>query len=418
MTHFDYNAENTIKLLIREDIVKANRVAWGFIGRTGSWWKGFERIAIAEEVRHAVNCDFCQRRQLALSPYSMVGEHRSQGILPDMIVDAIHRIVTDSGRITEKWIDTLDQAGFSRGHYVELLSIVVMVFNVDTFHFALGLPLEPLPKADTRPPTGYVPSGLMNGQSWVPMLSKKSAGVAERDLYADVPKATNVLRALSCIPDAVRCQRYMENRYYLEPKYVLRASSNGGRALSRAQIEWIASRVSLQNACFYCSSSHSMLLQINGEITGEKISVNQLADGLSTATKNSFVQEATLQTAKQEHAPALPDADLLTEYVDAVLLRKDGLPDMREKMNRTLGPKALVDAAALIASFQRMNRIANATGVRLDSEVNLMSQEVQSNLNLTQLSSAHTTHTPSSLGASLLGRFRPLLFKMLNRAGD
>jgi len=56
----------------------------------------------------------------------------------------------------------------------------------------------------------------------------------------------------------------------------------------------------------------------------------------------------------------------------------------REKLALAAGEAALVDAAGVAANFQRMVRIADATGIPVDSNDNEISNEVRKDLDLYQ----------------------------------
>ena len=91
------------RLPIRENLKREMEVAWTRLASPGTWWTGAERLAIAAEARYALDCDLCQQRKKTLSPYAVDGEHDALDELPDGIVEAIHRLVTDAGRITTNW---------------------------------------------------------------------------------------------------------------------------------------------------------------------------------------------------------------------------------------------------------------------------------------------------------------------------
>jgi hypothetical protein len=61
----------------------------------------------------------------------------------------------------------------------------------------------------------------------------------------------NVVRAMSLVPDAVRQLRELSAAQYLPLQQVTDVRAEPGRALSRAQIELVAGRVSALNECFY-----------------------------------------------------------------------------------------------------------------------------------------------------------------------
>jgi hypothetical protein len=62
--------------------------------------------------------------------------------------------------------------------------------------------------------------------------------------------------------------------------------------------------------------------------------------------------------------PLLPEGPALLDFVDAVLAGTESeQASARSAVLTTLGPTGLVDAAGVIANFEMMNRIADATGM-------------------------------------------------------
>ena len=70
---------------------------------------------------------------------------------------------------------------------------------------------------------------------------------------------------------------------------------------------------------------------------------------------------------------------------DAVLTRR------RDRLKKTIGAAAFVDTCAVIAAFNVVDRIADATGIPLDEPLFLMSAEVRSELGLARFASAVNT---------------------------
>lgn len=66
-----------------------------------TWFIGLERVDIAREARYTTSCALCHKRKAALSPFSVDGEHDTVTNLPRDVVDATHRLVTDTGRLTK-----------------------------------------------------------------------------------------------------------------------------------------------------------------------------------------------------------------------------------------------------------------------------------------------------------------------------
>ena len=135
------------RLPIRESLKREMDLAWSRLASAGTWWSGAERLAIAAEARHALDCDLCRQRKKSLSPYAMNGEHDTLDELPDGVVEAIHRLVTDAGRITNNWLRSLD---IEETHYVEIIGVIAVLTGLDTLHRALGQPLHSLPDPNSR----------------------------------------------------------------------------------------------------------------------------------------------------------------------------------------------------------------------------------------------------------------------------
>ena len=79
--------------------------------------------------------------------YALVSPASSRETRDAAEIELIHRAVCDSGRLSEKWSQSVLAAGLSEGEYVEIVGIIAMVSIVDTCTLALGLPDRPLPQA-------------------------------------------------------------------------------------------------------------------------------------------------------------------------------------------------------------------------------------------------------------------------------
>ena len=89
-------------LPLRDDLVVAHQRARARLGAPGEWWTGAGRVAIARETRAATDRGLCRDRRAALSPRAVTGTrtHTAATGLPEALVEVIHRIRTDSGRLT------------------------------------------------------------------------------------------------------------------------------------------------------------------------------------------------------------------------------------------------------------------------------------------------------------------------------
>ena len=121
---------------VRADIVDLHQRIWRWLAQPGLWWTGAERVAIAGEARNARNCALCAERKAALSPYAIDGTHVAESALPAPAIEAVHRIATDPGRLSEAWFRATLAGGVSDAAYVELVVVIACVVAVDTFAHA------------------------------------------------------------------------------------------------------------------------------------------------------------------------------------------------------------------------------------------------------------------------------------------
>ncbi len=239
----------TAPVAVRADIAAAHARGWQRLARAGTWLDGERRLAIAREVRQALDCAFCNERRQALSPYALNGSHDSLAELPPAVVEMIHRIRTDSGRLTRDWYRGIIDAGLSEEEYVETVAVIVTVVAIDTFARGIGQPAATLPQAVAGEPTRQRPTGAKHGGAWVPWLAPEDAEGPEADLYP-VPAAPHIYRAMSLVPDEVRGFFDLTESQYLEGA-MMRDFGNEFRAINHAQIELVAGRVSSLNQCLY-----------------------------------------------------------------------------------------------------------------------------------------------------------------------
>ena len=112
----------------------------------------------------------------------------------------------------------------------------------------------------------------------------------------------------------------------------------------------------------------------------------------------------------------LPGGDALLQFAEVALGDDaEAIGAARQRVSAALGEAATVDAAGVIANFQRMVRIADATGIPLDEPMAVMSQQIRKKLGIDDYSSA--SHTPAlSVKRRLLATFAgPFLGRLMAR---
>ena len=234
---------------VREDLIEAQRVAWRRLAEPGAFLDGARRIAVAREVRNAPSCALCRQRKEALSPFAVEGEHDHLGLLGPPEVDVVHRIVTDSGRLSRDWLDGILESGMDDTEYVEIVSVIASVMVIDTFRRALDLPEAELPAPVAGAPSGYSAPGAKDRDAWIRLVVPEDVVPGDGRLY-DAPVTSPVVRALSLVPDAKRAYWEMAECHYL-PNDQMGNFATEVRAIDRMQMELIAARVSALHQCVY-----------------------------------------------------------------------------------------------------------------------------------------------------------------------
>ncbi len=125
---------------------------------------------------------------------------------------------------------------------------------------------------------------------------------------------------------------------------------------------------------------------MSGEATGQAVDVRAVWGGAAAGA--SGVRHGAALVAFAEAALG----------ADASALDK-----ARAEVLAALGPEALVDSAAVIGNFQRMVRIADSTGIPLDTPLDLVTGEMRRELGLEAFGSAANT-PPGSATKRLIGR--------------
>ncbi len=240
---------DTSSIPIRDDLRAAHRRAWLRLAQAGTWWTAAQRIAIAAETRHAVTCRLCEQRRTAVSPNAVSGAHDHLGDLPETVIEVVHRVRTDASRLSQSWYTQVLSQGLRDAAYVEVIGVVATVVAIDTFTHALGLPLHALPTPLEGEPTRHRPAGAKTDLAWVPTVAPEAVTEAEQALYAGLSGAY-IHRALSLVPAEVQGFFDLDTAQYL-PDAALRDYGREYRAITHAQIELLAARVSVLNQCFY-----------------------------------------------------------------------------------------------------------------------------------------------------------------------
>ena len=138
-------------------------------------------------------------------------------------------------------------------------------------------------------------------------------------------------------------------------------------------------------------------------MTGAKVELNSVVEGTKAAAESGVAH-----------------AEALLAFAEALVGEDEtALGAARDRLRREMSDAALVDAAGVASNFERMVRIADATGIPVDAPMAVLSADLRADLNLTRFHSAQNTPgagtdhwsgrvlRPAIRGAiRLIGRFR------------
>jgi alkylhydroperoxidase family enzyme len=211
---FDFTAS---PLPVRRDLADAFRDVWDRLAAPGTWWSAEQRIAIASVARAAYDG----------------GEPRPHPNLPEPATAAAALLSAKPSAATPELIAQWTNEGLDSYGYVELIGVVSQVTVVDTFHRAMGLPLEPLPRPEPGEPSRTIPDPAPTlTKAWVPMVGPPT-----------------IPTSLSAVPAEMEALEALHGPAYLTFQEMSDPAIQKG--LSRAQIELVASRTSSINECFF-----------------------------------------------------------------------------------------------------------------------------------------------------------------------
>lgn len=115
-----------------------------------------------------------------------------------------------------------------------------------------------------------------------------------------------------------------------------------------------------------------MLLRASGETQGQRYDLHAVTDEKATS--------------------GVPHGEVLTSFAEAAVQgNAQELRAARDTLEREMGREAVVDASGVVANFQRMVRIADATGIPLDKPIAVFSVDMREELGVNDFGAAANT---------------------------
>jgi hypothetical protein len=144
------------------------------------------------------------------------------------------------------------------------------------------------------------------------------------------------------------------------------------------------------------------MLRESVEQSGESIDLDGLADPSRTDIKG------------------VPNSNELLQFATTCLGDDlSAISAARQALVETMGTDAMVDAAGVISNFQRMDRIADSTGIPSEAPTLVMSEDLCEQLGIDKFVSAANTDKPSFLKRLLIKFVAvPQFRKMIRESGN
>lgn len=104
---------------------------------------------------------------------------------------------------------------------------------------------------------------------------------------------------------------------------------------------------------------------------------------LSMQTKGEDVDLSGLIQGSEAVDDKVPNGKVLARFAEAVILADDAeLAEARDAVIAAVGGGGLVDAACVVGHFERMVRVADATGIPLDASTAQATSEIRETLGI------------------------------------
>lgn len=219
----------------------------GFLSfaRAGTWGSAAQRSAVVATTRKVLVEAGLQA--------SSGDEALADGVqLPDAVQRLIREVALGAISVDREFCQQIQAEGVTEGAYVEVVSLVSLLVNMDVFARGIGVSPRPLAEpVEDKAPSYARPTEATDEGFFTPSVPSGPAGGATGEfLYGGHP-AVNVFRATSLVPDeAQRVIALIETQYFPGAKLMDFAYDNG-HCMSRAQVELVATKVSEHNQCFY-----------------------------------------------------------------------------------------------------------------------------------------------------------------------
>lgn len=216
------------------------------LSSVGTWGTAAQRQAVANATRNA--------------RYAMGVQESPDGARDDATDDSLpaagkrvaEAVAQGGTKIDDDFFQQTLADSVTEGAYVEIVSVAARVVNLDVFARGIGVPLRELPSnSDQQTPSFERPPEAVDEGFFAATIPNGPAGGATGESLYGNEFAGNILRTLSLVPaEARNVIRLVQTQYYDNSTF-MDFSAQRHHALTRAQMEVVATKVSAHHQCFY-----------------------------------------------------------------------------------------------------------------------------------------------------------------------
>ena len=230
---------------IREAIEVAHQQELAEFTSDGTWWTGAERAAIVVEARRA-------RAEAGFAKMDPVVDASGETAeIPDAARAVARVVAAKPMTMTRELFDSALADGLKEEQYVETVSVAARTVNLDIFATALGVTPRALPSTHSGAPSRVRPSTAADEGAWANTVPSSGRGGEEAlALYGKAP-AANILRAVSLVPAEATAAMRLGAAQYVGSDNFSNLAFTYDPGITRPEVEYLASRVSVLNDCFY-----------------------------------------------------------------------------------------------------------------------------------------------------------------------
>ncbi len=215
------------------------------LSSVGTWGSAEQRHAVATAARNA-------RYQMGVQESAGDANDLTDDSLPAAVKRIAEEVAQGGTNIDADFCQQAQNEGVTEGAYVEVVSVAARTVNLDVFARGIGVPGRQLVRPDgNETPSFERPEEAVDEGFFASTIPNGPAGGKTGEaLYGGQP-AGNILRTLSLVPEEARnVMRLVQTQYYDNSTF-MDFSAQRHHALTRAQMEVVATKVSAHHQCFY-----------------------------------------------------------------------------------------------------------------------------------------------------------------------